>query len=68
GENIPIPVEVPSPRIQTQRKFVETEKYLQGFSLHPKGHSILLIVRGKIFAMGNWEGAVVQYGEPQGVR
>lgn len=68
GENLLIPVEVPSPRMQTQRKFVETEKYLQGFSLHPKGHSLLLIVRGKPFAMGNWEGAVVQYGEPQGVR
>lgn len=68
GENAHIRVETPSPRVQTQRKFVEAEKYLQGFSLHPKGHSLLLIVRGKPFTMGNWEGAVVQHGEPQGVR
>lgn len=68
GENAPIPLEVPSPRAQTQRKFVEAGKYLQGFSLHPKGHSLLLTVRGKPFTMGNWEGAVIQHGEPQGVR
>jgi tricorn protease len=68
GENRLIPVELRSPRTQAQRKFVEAEKYLQEYTLHPKGHSLLLTVRGKPFVMGNWEGAVVQHGEPQGVR
>ena len=68
GENAPVPVQIHSPRVQTQRKFVETEKYLQGYTLHPEGHSLLLTVRGKPFTMGNWEGAVIQHGEPQGVR
>lgn len=68
GENRLIPVDLRSPRTQAQRKFVETEKYLQEYTLHPQGHSLMLTVRGKPFTMGNWEGAVIQYGEPQGVR
>ncbi|MFQ3611892.1 MAG: peptidase, partial [Fimbriimonadales bacterium] len=68
GENALIPTEIRSHRVQTQRKFVETAKYLQDYTLHPAGHSLLLTVRGKPFTMGNWEGAVIQHGEPQGVR
>jgi tricorn protease len=68
GEDRMIPVELRSPRTQAQRKFVETDKYLQEYALHPQGHSLLLTVRGKPFVMGNWEGAVIQHGEPQGVR
>ncbi len=67
-ENRLIPIELRSPRMQAQRKFVETEKYLQEYTLHPKGHSLLLTVRGKPFVMGNWEGAVIQHGDAQGVR
>jgi tricorn protease len=47
---------------------VEPDKYLQEYTLHPKGHSLVLTVRGKPFVMGNWEGAVIQRGETQGVR
>jgi tricorn protease len=68
GENRLIPVELRSPRVQAQRKFVEPDKYLQEYTLHPKGHSLVLTVRGKPFVMGNWEGAVIQRGEAQGVR
>lgn len=68
GENRLIPIDLRSPRTQTQRKFVETDKYLQEYTLHPEGHSLLLTVRGKPFTMGNWEGAVIQHGEAQGVR
>ncbi len=68
GENRRIEVELRSPRVQAQRKFVEAADYLQEYALHPKGHSLVLTVRGKPFTMGNWEGAVIQHGEPQGVR
>lgn len=68
GEAYLIPVEIHTPRMQTQRKFVETAKYLQDYTLHPEGHSLLLTVRGKPFTLGNWEGAVIQHGQPQGVR
>lgn len=63
-----IPVEFHSPRVQRNRKFVDAGRYLQDYYLHPEGHSVALISRGKPFMMANWEGAVVQPGEPDGVR
>jgi len=63
-----IAVSFHSPRVQRNRRFVNAGKYLQGYDIHPQGHSVAMISRGKPFAMGNWEGAVVQCGEPNGVR
>ena len=63
-----IPIEFHSPRIQRNRKFVDAGRYLQGYDLHPEGHSIALVSRGKPFVMANWEGAVVQPGERNTVR
>lgn len=63
-----VEVEFHSPRIQRSRKFVDASKYMERYSLHPKGHSVAIVSRGKPFTMGNWEGAVVQHGEPDGVR
>jgi tricorn protease len=63
-----IPIEFHSPQVQRQRKFVESEKYMEDYDLHPDGHSVVITTRGKSFAMGNWEGAVTQLGEPDGVR
>jgi tricorn protease len=57
-----------SPRVQRKRKFVDAGAYLQSYDIHPKGHSAALVSRGKPFAMANWEGAVVQYGQPNGAR
>lgn len=61
-------VSLPTARAQLSRKFVPASKYLQEYALHPEGYATALIVRGKIFSMGNWEGSVLQYGEPDGVR
>jgi tricorn protease-like protein len=36
--------------------------------MHPEGHSVVLVIPGKPFALANWEGAVPQHGEPNGVR
>jgi tricorn protease len=63
-----IDVEFHSPRVQRNRKFVKVSSYLEGFSLHPEGHSLALTVRGKTFTMSNWEGAALQHGQPHGVR
>ena len=42
---------------------------LDGFALHPDGHSLLLGVRGRLFALaGLWEGPASQVGERDGVR
>ncbi|MGV3524626.1 MAG: S41 family peptidase [Candidatus Sericytochromatia bacterium] len=57
-----------SPQIQRSRKFVSASKYLSQYHLHPEGHSVALITRGKPFAMPLWEGAVQQLGERDGVR
>ncbi len=63
-----ISIEFHSPQVQRKRKFVDAGEYLHGYDIHPEGHSVALTSRGKPFTMANWEGAVVQYGEPNGVR
>jgi tricorn protease len=68
GENRAIAIDFHSPQIQRQRKFVDAARYLEDYLLHPEGHSTLVTCRGKSFWFGNWEGAVTQLGEPDGVR
>ncbi|MGM0554752.1 MAG: S41 family peptidase [Myxococcota bacterium] len=63
-----IEVDYASPRTQLSRKFVDAESYLDDFAVHPKGHSLAVTCRGKLFNFGLWEGGVRQTGEPQGVR
>jgi tricorn protease len=63
-----IKIEFHSPRIQRNRKFVTATKYMDHYSLHPQGHSVTLTTRGQAFALSNWEGPVIQYGEAAGVR
>ncbi len=61
-------IELHSPRVQRNRRFIKVANYLDHFTLHPKGHSVAFTSRGKAITMSNWEGAALQYGEPQGVR
>lgn len=61
-------VTLPSLRTQRNRKFVPANTYLDSYALHPQGHSLAITTRGKAFTMGNWEGPVLQHGEPDGVR
>ncbi len=61
-------VMLPSLRAQRNRKFVSAGRFLDTYALHPQGHKVALTTRGKAFTMGNWEGPVVQHGEPDGVR
>lgn len=53
-----VPVEFHSPRVQRNRKFVSSSKYLENWDLHPKGHSLVVESRGQVFSFANWEGAV----------
>jgi tricorn protease len=68
GTTHQIDVEMHSPQAQRKRKFVEGNRYLQGYSPHPEGHSVAVTTRGRVFAMGNWEGAVVQHGDAEPAR
>ncbi len=63
-----LPMQWRSPLVQTQRKFSSASRYLEMYHLHPKGHSVALIARGKLFAMAHWEGAPVQLGVREGAR
>ncbi|HLG64386.1 MAG TPA: PDZ domain-containing protein [Ktedonosporobacter sp.] len=68
GENRHLEVELPSLRTQRNRKFVHAASFLDTYALHPQGHAVAVTARGKAFSMGNWEGPVLQHGEPDGVR
>lgn len=59
-----IEVDLRSPRVQRNRKFVDAADYLQGYALHPEGYAVAVACRGQVFSMANWEGAVLQHGEP----
>ncbi|MEW6750679.1 MAG: PDZ domain-containing protein [Candidatus Latescibacterota bacterium] len=63
-----VEVDFRSPRTQRQRRFVSPGSYLGEVAAHPDGHALALTVRGKPFTMANWEGAVLQHGERDGVR
>ena len=68
GKSTLIQVEFHSPQTQRNRKFVSASKYLDDWTLHPKGHSTGISARGRVFSFANWEGAVHPHGEPGGVR
>uniref|UniRef100_A0A7C4XDQ0 Tricorn protease homolog n=1 Tax=candidate division WOR-3 bacterium TaxID=2052148 RepID=A0A7C4XDQ0_UNCW3 len=57
-----IEIDFRSPRVQTQRKFVEAKKYLEDYAIHPRGEKVCITTRGKVFSMPNWEGPVIQNG------
>ena len=59
-----IPVSIRSPRAQRRRKFVPPQKGLEGFDLHPKGHSLAATTRGGAFTFGLWDGAALRHGAP----
>jgi tricorn protease len=68
GETRRLEVSLPTTRTQVSRKFVPAPKYLEDYALHPEGYATAMVARGKAFSMGNWEGSVLQHGEPDGVR
>jgi tricorn protease len=63
-----VEVELHSPQAQRKRKFVLGERYLQDYAPHPEGHSVAVAARGKVFSLGNWDGAVVQHGDTERAR
>ncbi len=63
-----IPVVVPGARPQRRTRFVDPAESLAEFALHPAGHSLAAVVRGKPFTLPLFDGAARQHGLPQGVR
>lgn len=63
-----VDVDYASPQTQLNRKFVDAGAYLDDLTLHPAGHSMAVVTRGKLFNFAHWEGGVRQNGAEQGVR
>ncbi|HHO51608.1 MAG TPA: peptidase, partial [Deltaproteobacteria bacterium] len=63
-----VEVEVRSQGTWQQRRFPAASRYLEDVDLHPDGHSLALIVRGRPCTLGSWEGPVRQLGARDGVR
>ncbi len=61
-------IRLPSHRTQAARKFVPASDHLDGFHVHPAGHSVAVVARGKPFTFALWEGAVRQLGGDDGAR
>ncbi len=57
-----VSIQYHSPRVQTNRKFVEASQYLEDYAVHPRGEMVSVTSRGKVFSMPNWEGPVLQIG------
>lgn len=68
NKNQKIEINLKSPQIQRNRKFISPARFLEDFNVHPNGHSLAINSRGKAFNMPNFEGTVNQIGEENGVR
>lgn len=63
-----VEVSLPSTRTQRSRKFVSASRHLDTYTIHSQGYAVAITTRGKAFSLANWEGPVLQHGEPDGVR
>lgn len=61
-------IDFPSSFSQRARKFVDGTAYLSSFSLNHTGSHLAITTRGRPFSLANWEGAVHEYGEKDGIR
>lgn len=63
-----VEIQLFSPRVETKRKFVDAETYLEDYNLHPKGEKVVVATRGKVFSFDNFEGAVSSHGSEGHIR
>ena len=63
-----IEIEYNSIRSKRSRKYVAAKKYLEDYDIHPKGHSLTSVSRGKAFVYQNWEGPCLHYGAKEDAR
>jgi tricorn protease len=68
GRGTRLDIRLPSHRTQAARRFVTPADHLDGVHLHPAGHSVAAVARGKAFTFALWEGAVRQLGSDAAAR
>jgi len=68
GQDRALRIRLGSSRTGRSRKFVSADGYLNEYAPHPKGRSLLLTSRGRLFHLASWDGAVRQLGARQGAR
>ncbi|ACO65681.1 predicted protein [Micromonas commoda] len=52
-------------RAGRERRAVDAEDYVDGWSIHPEGLTMLANVRGRMFSMGLWDGPALEYEPPR---
>lgn len=62
GENQKLEIEVRSPSMQSQPRFVTASAKLDSFDIHPDGDRIVLVSRGRLFETPAWKGAAKGFG------
>jgi tricorn protease len=65
GVSSKIELEFYSPQVQRNRKFVDAERFLSSWDLHPHGVALAVQSRSYVFSFFNWEGPVIRHGEPE---
>jgi tricorn protease len=63
-----VKIEYNSSYPQKARKFADPSSYLSYYALDKTGSHLAVITRGRPFTFANWEGAVSQLGEREGIR
>lgn len=66
GDSQPVDITVASPFRQRQRKMPDLSKNLESVDLHPEKSRSVMIARGKLFQVPNWDGAVQSFGITDG--
>ena len=64
----PIPIAFSKGPLAKVREFKDPSSYLSSYSIHPKGKSIALTTRGRLFHLTPYKGAAEQRGQRDGVR
>jgi tricorn protease len=57
-----VDIQAAAHRTQAARKFAPVAEHITSMRMHPAGHSVALVTRGKLFGFALWEGAVLQHG------